>query len=203
MHMDKFVMVIGMILELISGQQHRELIPNITNPQQVIWKDMDHVIFVKDADIFEYNTVEKTLENIGTRKSNQFVGLDENRDIVLCGIEHFMITSKEEFSTVFTINGKELKFFPTIRPISLKGDTIVAVTALDFLEQHYYEISIDSGEINEIEEPKNISNTLIKNMVLYVQTDILGNVYLNYDTRELLKYSIRILKPQLVSYLGI
>lgn len=182
----------GMVFELISGQPHRELIPNIVNPQQVLWKDMDHIIFVKDADIFEYNVVEKTLENIGTRKQNEFVGLDENGNIVLCGIEHFLINSKDEFSTIFTINGKELKFFPTIRPISLDGDTILAITALDFLEQHYYEISISSGEMKEIDQPKDIEY-----QTLYVQKDFLGNVYLSYDTRELFRYSIRTLKHQL------
>ncbi len=201
--MDKFLIVIGMAFELISGQPHRGLIPNIVNPQQVIWKDMDHVIFVKDADIFEYDIAEKTLENIGTRKPNEFVGLDRNKGIVLCGIEHFLINSKEEFSTIFTIDGKELRFFPTIRPILLKGDKIIAMTAMDFLEQHYYEISIESGDMKEIDEPKNIYSSNLENMTLYVQTDVLGNVSLNYDTRELFKYSIRILRLQLVSYLGI
>jgi hypothetical protein len=190
--MEKILIVLGMIFELISGQPHRELIPNIVNPQQVIWKDMDHVIFVKDADIFEYNTVEKKLENIGTRKPNEFVGLDGNKNIVLCGIEHFLINSKDEFSTIFTINGKELKFFPTIRPISLDSDTILAVTALDFLEQHYYEISIANGEMKEIDQTKDIEY-----QTLYVQKDFLGNVYLNYDTRELFRYAIRTLKHQL------
>jgi len=192
MLMDRFLIVIGMVFELISGQPHRELIPNITNPQQVLWKDMDHVIFVKDAEIFEYNIVEKTLENIGTREPNEFVGLDGNKNIVLCGIEHFLINSKDEFSTIFTINGKELKLFPTIQPISLKEDTIVAMTALDFLEQHYYEISIASGEMKEIDQPKDIEY-----QTLYVQKDFLGNVYLNYDTRELFRYSIRTLKHRL------
>lgn len=195
--MEKILIVLGMILELISGQPHRELISNITNPKQILWKDMDHVVFVKDADIFEYNIVEKTLENIGIREPNEFVGLDEDGNIVLCGIEHFLINSKDEFSTIFTIKGKELKLFPTIRPISLKGDTIVAVTALDFLEQHYYEISIDSGEMEEIEVPKNIFDDNLGSMELYIQKDILGNVYLNYDTRELFRYAIRTLKHQL------
>ncbi len=190
--MERILIVLGMIFELISGQPHRELIPNITNPQQVLWTDMGHVVFVKDADIFEYDIVEKTLENIGIREPNEFVGLDKDGNIVLCGIEHFLINSKDEFSTVFTINGKELKFFPTIRPISLDGDTIIAVTALDFLEQHYYEISITSGEIIEIDQPKNIEF-----QTLSIQKDILGNVYLNYDTRELFRYAIHTLKHQL------
>ncbi|HAM96927.1 TPA: hypothetical protein DCP76_04000, partial [Patescibacteria group bacterium] len=117
----RLLIVISLIAELISGQSHSELIPNISSPQQIIWKDINHVIFVKDADVFEFDIIEKTLENIGKRKPNEFLGLNENGNIVLCGIEHFMINSMEEFSTVFTIDGKELKFFPTIRPIYLKG----------------------------------------------------------------------------------
>jgi hypothetical protein len=193
--MTKFLIVIGMIFELISGQPHRELIKDISNPQQVFWRDMDHVIFVKESDIFEFDIVEKTLRNIGSREPNEFVGLDNDKNIVLCKIEHFLIDSEDEFSTIFTINGKVIKIFPTIRPISLKEDTIVAMTALDFLEQHYYEISIANGEIKEIEKPKNISD--VKDKTLYIQKDIVGNLYLNYDTRRLLKYAIRILKHQL------
>lgn len=180
--MDKILIVLGMVFELISGQPHRELIPDIINPQQVIWKDINHVIFVKDADIFEYDIVEKTLENIGTREPNEFVGLDENSDIILCGIQHYIINSKDEFSTVFTINGKELKFFPTIKPISLKGDTIIAMTAMDFLEQHYYEISIASGEREEIEKPGDTEDR-----ALYIEEDMHGNAYLNYNTRDILR----------------
>jgi len=191
----KILIVFSLILELISGQSHRELIPNIISPQQVLWKDMDHVIFVKDADIFEYNIVEKTLGNIGTREPNEFVGLDENNNIVLCGIQHYIIDSEDEFSTIFTINGKELKFFPTIRPISINGEIIIAVTALDFLEQHYYEISIASGDMEEIDEPRDIGDS--ENKMLNIEKDLLGNIYLNYDARELLKYSIRTLKHQL------
>lgn len=180
--MDKLVIFIGMIFELISGQPHRELIPSIVDPQQIIWKDMGHVIFVKDEDIFEYDIVKKTLENIGTRKPNEFVGLDAEKNIVLCGIEHFIINSKAEFSTVFTVNGKELRFFPTIKPIALNGDTIIAKTAMDFLEQHYYEISIANGEMKEIEEPKDTNER-----VLYMEKDVLGNVYLNYKARDILR----------------
>lgn len=188
----KILIVISLIFELISGQSHRELIPNITNPQQIIWKDMDHVIFVKDENILEYDITEKSFLNVGTRKPNEFVGLDTNGDITLCGIEHFFINSEDEFSTLFTVKEKDLKFFPTIRPISLNGDIIIAMTALDFLEQHYYEISISSGEMKEIEEPKDING--VEDKTLYIEKDILGNMYLNYDTRELFKYSIRILK---------
>lgn len=178
----KILIVFLTAFELISGQPHRELIPNIVAPQQIIWRDMEHVIFVKDEDILEFNSIEKTLTNIESRQPNEFVGLDENENIVICGIQHFIIDSEDEFSTIFTINGKELKFFPTIRPISLKGDTIIAMTALDFLEQNYYEISISSGEMKKIEEP---NYTEIK--ALYIEEDLQGNVYLNYNVRDILR----------------
>lgn len=195
---NRIIIVISLAFELISGQVHRELIPDIVNPQQILWKDMAHVIFVKDENILEYDITEKSFLNVGTRRPNEFVGLDENGNITLCGIEHFLINSEDEFSTTFTVNGKDLKFFPTVKPISLNGDTIIAMTALDFLEQHYYEISVLSGEMKEIEKP----NITIEK-IIYIEKDILGNIYLNYNTRELFKYSIRILKPQLASYLGI
>lgn len=184
--MDKLLLVISMIFELISGQPHRELIPELTNPQQVMWRDMGNVIFVKDEDIFQYDIFEKTLEKIGAREPNEFVGLDGNGDILLCGIQHFIIDSEDEFSTTLTVNGKDLKFFPTIRPISLGGDTIIAMTALDFLEQHYYEISIASEEIKEIDEPMRKEKKTI-----YIEKDMEGDIYLNYNTRDIIQFFLQ------------
>ena len=43
----RLLIVIPLVAELISGQSHRDLIPDISSPQQVIWKDINHVIFVK------------------------------------------------------------------------------------------------------------------------------------------------------------
>ena len=186
---------------LISGETYTRLIPNITNPEQVIWEDMGHVIFVKDENIFEYDILKDGMTKVGERKLNEFVGMGEDGNLVLCEINHFIVNSKDEFSTVFNVNGKELKFFPTIRPISLEGDIIIAMTAMDFLEQHYYEISIARGEIKEIQEPNSSNDS--GNKAIYIEVDDWGDVYLNYDTRKLFKYSIRILKLQLVSYLGI
>jgi len=178
----KILIVISTALELISGQSHRELIPEITAPQQIFWKNPENVIFVKDSDIFEFNIVKRSLSKIGNREPNEFVGLDENKAIILCRIEHFIIDSEDEFSTLFTIQDKELRFFPTIRPISLDGDTIIAMTALDFLEQHYYEISISRGDMKEISIPEATEKGPI-----YIEEDTLGNVYLNYNARDLLK----------------
>ena len=186
---------------LISGETYTRLIPNITNAEQVIWEDMGHVIFVKDENIFEYDILKDGMTKVGERKLNEFVGIGEDGNLVLCEINHFIVNSKDEFSTVFNVNGKELKFFPTIRPISLEGDIIIAMTAMDFLEQHYYEISIARGEIKEIQEPNSSNDS--GNKAIYIEVDDWGDVYLNYDTRKLFKYSIRILKLQLVSYLGI
>lgn len=161
---------------------YKERIENINSPQEIIWRDTYDVILVKDEYIFQYNMLNKKMWEIGKREPNDFVGIDENGDVVLCSIEHYMINSKEEYSTIFRVNGKELKFFPTIRPTTFRGDTITAVTALDFLEQHFYEITISTGEIKEVEEPKKSHND-----DLYIDEDIFGNVYINCDLRSMLK----------------
>ena len=164
---------------LISGETYTKLIPNITNPEQVIWVDIGHVIFVKDENIFEYDILKDGMTKIGERKLNEFVGTGENGNLVLCEIRHFVISSKDEFSTVFKVNGKELKFFPTIRPISLRGDIIVAKTALDFLEQHYYEIHISDGSMKEIPRPGDIKSGL------EIYEDISGDVFIRLDLRNI------------------
>ena len=166
---------------LISGETYTKLIPNITNPEQVIWEDMGHVIFVKDENIFEYDILKGDMVKVGERRKNEFVGIGEDGNLVLCEINHFVINSKDEFSTVFKVNGKELKFFPTIRPISLRGDIIVAKTALDFLEQHSYEIHISEGSIREIPRPTDIKSGL------ETYEDISGDVFIRLDLRSLLR----------------
>lgn len=164
---------------LISGETYTRLIPNITNPEQVIWEDMGHVIFVKDENIFEYDILKDGMTKVGERKVNEFVGMGEDGNLVLCEINHFIVNSKDEFSTVFMVNGKELKFFPTIRPISLRGDIIVAKTALDFLEQHYYEIHISDGSMKEIPRPTGIKSGL------EIYEDIAGDVFIRLDLRNI------------------
>lgn len=166
---------------LISGETYTRLIPNITNPEQVIWEDMGHVIFLKDENIFEYDVFKDDMVKIGERKLNEFVGVGENGNLLLCEINHFIINSKDEFSTIFKINGKELKFFPTIQPISFRGDIIVAKTALDFLEQHYYEIHISDGIMKEIPRPAGIQSGL------EIYEDTSGDVFFRLNLRNLLR----------------
>ena len=166
---------------LLSGDIYTEVIPNITSPEQVIWEDISHVIFVKDENIFEYDILNKERVKIGQRSSNEFVGIGDDGNLILCKIEHSVITSPEEFSTIFRINGKVLKFFPTIQPIYLRGDIILAKTALDFLEQHYYEIHISDGSMREIPKPAYIDSGL------GISGDEMGDVYMRLDLRRFLR----------------
>lgn len=158
------------------------MVENISNPQQVIWRSMNEVVFVKDENIFLYIVPTKKISIIGNRENNEFVGLDSKGDILLCSIEHYIITSPSEFSTKFSVLGKELYFFETIRPIFLTEEKIVAVTALDFLEQHYYEIEIQSGEKKEIGEPK--VKKYVWDRDRYIVKDIFGNLYV-YSKRDI------------------
>lgn len=168
---------------LISGETYTRLIPNVTNPEQVIWEDMGHVIFVKDENIFEYDILTDWMTKVGERKLNEFVGIGEGGNLVLCEIRHFVINSEGEFSTVFKINGKELKFFPTIQPISLRGDIIIAKTALDFLEQHYYEIHILDGSMKEIPKPGYARSPF------YINKDSNGNIFLTLNMKDFVRKS--------------
>lgn len=175
--------IFTIFLTLISDSIYTRLIPNITSPEQILWEDINHVIFVKDENIFEYDILRDDMTKVGERKENEFVGLGEAENLLLCEIEHFVINSKDEFSTVFRISGKELKFFPTIQPISLNGDIIIARTALDFLELHYYEIHISDGSMKEIPRP-----AVVKSF-LYITKDIDGNIFLNLNMKYFLRIS--------------
>jgi hypothetical protein len=172
------------------------MIANITNPQQVIWRSSDRIIFVTDEDIWEHVVSENNSIHIGKRKPNEFVGLDVDGSILLCEIEHYIISSPDEFSTKFVVKDYnkdeeiEMSFFETIRPIYLDSEKILAVTAVDFLERHFYEIDIKTGEMKEIEEPKSkITPVYIPEDIevkeiysgedgRHVIEDIFGNVYL-------------------------
>ena len=181
---------------LFSGNTVTQTIPNISFPQQIIFSSFRNVILVKDEYVFRYDIFSNSLEQIGLRNGNDFVGIDENGDLEFCSIEHRLISSKDDYSTVFRVNGKELKFFETIRPIKLDGNVIVAVTALDFLEQHYYKIDIDTGlkqEIPVYREPMD-SN-------LGMEEDINGNVVVRYSLRELVKEDITKYLSSLIEYL--
>ena len=184
--------------EVMTQREFRE-IENITSPQQVIWRDDNRILFVLESNLLEYNIVEDTLLDIGERKPNQFVGISKDDEIILCDIEHYMISSHDEFSTKFKVEipkekKKELYFFETIRPVYINEERIIAITALDFLEKNYYRIDIESGEKKQITPLKKVKRRIlipkevqfkkayIRNKDRYVVEDIFGNIYL--VTRE-------------------
>lgn len=177
------------------------MIDNITNVQQVIFKNDNEIIFVKDSDILNYNVEERLIRKIGKRNSNDFVGIDDEGNILLCTIEHFLIDSYDDFSTRFTVRNlkedteKELEFFETIRPIYMDNEKIVAVTAMDFLKQYQYLIDLNDGSMEEIDIEKkrlpvkipegiDVRDIYFLNRNMYVIEDIFGNLYLYKETRK-------------------
>ena len=187
-----FTFLLSLFLSVLPSKElmKTEIVENITNPQQVIWVSEDEVLFVKDEDIYKYIVSQHSSHIIAKRKENEFVGVDKEGNILLCEIEHRIISSYDEFSTVFKIKGKELYFFETIRPIYMDAERIVAVTALDFLEKHYYDINIHSGTILEkentekkkylisIERNIQVRKVYVWNEDRYIVEDIFGNLYL-------------------------
>jgi hypothetical protein len=183
------------IQERSSIKKEFREIANITNPQQVIWRNDNRILFVLEDELLEYRVDEDTLTNVGKREPNQFVGIGEDDEIIFCGIEHYIISSPKEFSTKFTIKipnkeDKELYFFETIRPLDINGEEIIAVTALDFLEENFYKIDIESGDKKQIPPIKKVKKKVlvpkdiqykkayIRDEKRYIVEDIFGNVYL-------------------------
>ncbi len=187
------------IQEGVMTQREFREIENITSPQQVLWRDDNRILFVLDNNLLEYNIAEDVLLDVGERKPNQFVGISRDDEIILCDIEHYIISSYDEFSTKFEVEipekeQKRLYFFETIRPLYINEEEIIAVTALDFLEKNYYRIDIENGGKKQIPPVKKLKRRIlvpkeiqfkkayIRNKDSYVIEDVFGNVYL--VTRE-------------------
>lgn len=169
-------------------------IEGVSNVQQAIWVNEKEILFVKDSEIFLFNIENKEKKYLAERKGNEFVGIGRN-EVLLCSIEHYEIQSMNEFSTIFKIynkqrdNTKELKFFETIRPVYMNDEVIIAVTALDFLEEHFYKINIENGKYEEIKIERKKYNVkipkgfqmkkaFIRNQNKYIVEDLFGNLYI-------------------------
>jgi hypothetical protein len=183
------------IQESLTLKREFREIENVTRPQQVIWGDDNRILFVLEDELLEYRVDEDTVTEIGEREPNQFIGIGRDDEIIFCDIEHYMISSPDEFSTKFTVRipnkkEKDLYFFETIRPLDINGERIMAVTALDFLEKNFYSIDIDNGEKKQMPQLKKVKRTVlvpkdiqfkkayIRNRERYVVEDVFGNVYL-------------------------
>lgn len=195
--MENLLHIVLILFELIFIQTDRFLIEGIRNPQQIIWRNEYEVIIVQDMDILKLNILTKEKEKIGERQPNEFVGLNSKGELMYCEIQHFLIQERDEYSTIFKIYDqgrnlvKELKFFETIRPVYLHDNNIVAVTALDFLETHYYDILIENGEYKEREEWVETESEVL-------DIDTFGNIYITLDnTKTMIPTLIPILKTML------
>ena len=191
--------MLNTLLEILSSiilSTQFFLVEGITSPQQVLIPNQKSILFVQDEQIVQYDLDRRKYEKIGERKQNELVGIGGNGELLFCEFEHFTIYSEDEFSSIFRVKNlegeieKELKFFETIRPVYMNDRYIIAVTAVDFLEQHTYRIEVDSGEKKEIFVPRKQlfrpdipKDILIRNIYeherkVYLIEDLFGNVYI-------------------------
>lgn len=193
--------VIYFLSVLISGERTEYMVANIVDIQQVIYVNTQRVLLVNEKEILEIDVLKRSVREIGEREGNEFVGYDDG--LISCRIEHYIIQSEKEFSTKFTVLDserevvKELSFFETIRPLYIDGNIIIATTAVDFLEKHFYKIDIASGEMEEIF----LKNIPTKEHVINVSEDVFGNVWVSYSTRDITKMIIPMLKANLKTIL--
>lgn len=178
------------------------MVRNVADVQQIIEVSPYKVLFVNESDILELNVFTRNVKSIGKRKGNEFV--DYSNGLIFCKVDHYIIQNENEFSTKFTVLDskrtvvKELWFFETIRPLYIERDIIVATTAVDFLEKHFYKIDIVRGDMEEI-FLEDIPNK--RDLGVNVEEDIFGNVWVNYSTRDIAKIIIATLKPNLKTML--
>jgi len=186
-------MIIYLLFSLFSQERIEYMLPNIVEVQQVIELVPQKVLLVNEKDILQLDVLSKDIKKLGERGGNEFVGYDNG--LLFCRIEHYIIDSEDEFSTKFTVLDeerdvvKEFQFFETIRPLYLDNNMIVATTAVDFLEKHFYKISLD--------------DLVRKRNVTTIREDVFGNVWVSYSTRDMAKIMIATLKLNLKIMLNI
>jgi len=194
--------VIYLLSVLISGERTEYMLPNIVGVQQILPITFERVLLVNEGEVLELNVISRSVKKIGQRESNEFVGYDNG--LIFCKIEHYIIQSEDEFSTKFVVlDGKrevvkELRFFETIRPLYIDKKIIIATTAVDFLEKHFYKIDIESKDMEEIF----LENIPRKESVVNVREDVFGNVWVSYSMRDMVKIMIATLKPNLKTILN-
>lgn len=194
--------VIYFLSVLISGDRTEYMVPNIVGVQQILPITFERVLLVNEGEVLELNVISRSVKKIGQRESNEFVGYDNG--LIFCKIEHYIIQSEKEFSTKLTVLDnkrkvvKELKFFETIRPLYIDKKIIIATTAVDFLEKHFYKIDIESKDMEEIF----LENIPRKESVVNVREDVFGNVWVSYSMRDMVKIMIATLKPNLKTILN-
>ena len=196
-------MIIYLLFSLFSQERIEYMLPNIVDVQQIIEIAHSRVLLVNEGDILQVDVLGRKVKKVGERNGNEFVGYDNG--LTFCRIEHYIINSEDEFSTKFTVLDeerdvvKEFQFFETIRPLYLDNNMIVATTAVDFLEKHFYKISVESGEMEEIF----LDDLVRKRNVTTIREDVFGNVWVSYSTRDMAKIMIATLKLNLKIMLNI
>ena len=196
-------MIIYLLFSLFSQERIEYMLPNIVDVQQIIEIAHSRVLLVNEGDILQVDVLGRKVKKVGERNGNEFVEYDNG--LLFCRIEHYVIDSEDEFSTKFTVLDeerdvvKEFQFFETIRPLYLDNNMIVATTAVDFLEKHFYKISVESGEMEEIF----LDDLVRKRNVTTIREDVFGNVWVSYSTRDMAKIMIATLKLNLKIMLNI
>lgn len=178
--------IFKLLLLFLTGSNVTFTVPGITNPQQLFWRNDEELLLVKDGDIYDLDIFSQNIKYIGRIQTNVFLGIDKNNQLEYCEFEHSLIHSSKEFSTRFKVRDKELKFFETIRPIYLQDNVIIAKTAVDILEQHYYKIDIDTEEKIEIPHPPYELNDQWRTF----NEDIFGNIQVEFNIRKLIDEKI-------------
>lgn len=216
--MIKLLLILYLLLSFLNYDNmnsNLEVIRDISSPQQVTWISEEELLLVKAEDIFKYNIYNRSLKKIGERTPNTFVSLNHKGEIIFCEFEHFIIESPDEFSTILRVRDdkgdlrKEIKVFETIRPIWMDEQKIIAVTALDFLEEHFYRIDIETEYKEEVPSPFkqysldipiyiDVRRVFVRNEELFVIEDMRGNLilYNNFaTTKRIIPTLTAIFKP--------
>ena len=193
----KIITIISIIYNLLGGKKYFYIEPiyNIYSAQKIIWLTEQDVIIVDKYDIYKYNIYTEEKIFLAKNDNDYFVGITSTEQLEYCSYTNRRISSLEEYSTTIDIYDDtntllhSYDYFETILPIYFRDNIIIAKTSVDFLEQHYYKIDIDTGEKEEyypnmvnkkysVKKDIKVKVIFPLNEDIYFIEDIFGNLYL-------------------------
>ena len=136
----------------IKDEKTLYYIPNIQNPNQLVWYK-NNLLIVKDDKIRKLNTKSREIESIGEIKENQVLSIYQN-EIVYVQYENHIIMSPEEYATEIEVISKDEKekifsnkYHETIKPLEIKGNKLIVMDNYLNSPEREYKIDLEDGEI--------------------------------------------------------
>lgn len=132
-------------------------IEGVRYPKQIL--QVEGNLFIQtERRLVEFDIQKRNFISVSSIEENSIVDQEDGR-IFICSWENFLIEDPSEYATLIrwgqlssSEESKEIEVFRTVRPVSCGLSVIKAVNAYDILKPNFYEISVESEEMEIVEE---------------------------------------------------